>query len=365
MAERTIISAASLYADALTPHEHGNNVSTFPTPIIPDVLHMNDAPPIVAIRSLPTPRISIVGVGGAGMNALNHFGTIAGEGATIRRIALNTDAQTLAHSTADERFCLGESITQGTGAGGNPQVGERAAEASRHHIATLLRGSDLVFILAGLGGGTGTGAGPIVAQVAREMGALTIGMVTLPFSFEGTRRRHSAQQGLTRIAQSVDALIVLQNDRLLQVATQTQTLSDSFKLADEALRQGISGIADIVTVPGLINVDFADVRAILQGAGISLLAIGQASGQDRAIKAAEDAMSGGWMDVDIQGARRVLLHITGSADMSLHEVTEIASRIAGRIDAQAEYVFGAVIDPTIGDAIRVTLVAAGLPHFAG
>jgi cell division protein FtsZ len=306
------------------------------------------------------PHIAIVGVGGAGTNVLNHIGHVHGD--IVRRIALNTDAQTLTQVDADERFCIGESITQGMGAGGQPEIGERAAEASRHHVAGLVRGSDLVFVLAGLGGGTGTGAAPVIAQAARESGALTIGMVTLPFAFEGVRRRHVAQAGLVHLAQSVDALIILPNDRLLQITTQGQTLQNAFCLADDALRQGIVGIVDIVTVPGLINVDFADVRAVLRDAGTSLLTIGQGSGPDRATMAVEDAMSGGWMDIDMRGAQRVLFNITSGSDLSLYEVTEVASRIAERIDAQAEYIFGAVIDPEFADTLRVTLIAGSLPN---
>lgn len=312
-----------------------------------------------AIPSLQ-PRITVVGVGGAGTNALNHIGHIHGD--AVRLVALNTDRQTLKQVRADEHLCLGETVTQGLGAGGAPELGERAAEASAHHIASLLRGSDLVFVIAGLGGGTGTGAAPIVARTARELGALTIGMVTLPFSFEGVRRRQAAQAGIERMGPVVDALITVPNDRLLQVAGQGQTLNDAFVLADEALRQGIVGIVDIVTVPGLINVDFADVRAVLQDAGPSLLAAGEAGGADRAALAVEDAMSAGWLDASIQGARRVLLNITGSADMTLFEVTEVASRIAERCDPEADCVFGAVIDPDLSDCVRVTLVATGLPH---
>ncbi len=305
------------------------------------------------------PRIAVVGVGGAGTNAVNHIGHVHGD--AVRLVALNTDAQTLAHSGADDRLCLGESITQGMGAGGAADVGERAAEASRHHIASLLRGADLVFVIAGLGGGTGTGAAPVVARVARELGALTIGMVTLPFAFEGLRRQQVATSGHATIAGAVDALIVIPNDRLLHVAGQGQTLGGAFVLADEALRQGITGIVEIVTNPGLINVDFADVQAVLRGAGPSLLAVGEARGADRATLAVEDAMRGGWLDATIRGARRVLLNITSSADLALFEVTEIAGRITQQIDPHAECVFGVVIDPELRDTVRVTLMAAGLP----
>jgi cell division protein FtsZ len=308
----------------------------------------------------PQVHTLVAGVGGAGTNALNHIGHVHDD--AVRLIALNTDAQTLAQTQADDHLCLGEAITQGLGAGGSPETGERAAEASRHHIASLLRGGDLVFVIAGLGGGTGTGAAPTVARVAREQGALTVGMVTLPFAFEGARRRQIAYAGLARMAQAVDALIVIPNDRLIQVANQGQTLNDAFVQANAALRQAIVGVVEIVAVPGLINVDFADARAVLRQAGPSLLAVGEASGADRATHAVEDAMSGGWLDADIRGARRVLLNITGSANLSLSEVTEVASRVSQRIDPQADCVFGAVIDPSLTDTLRVTLIAAGLPR---
>ncbi len=307
----------------------------------------------------PQVRILVAGVGGAGTNALNHIGHIHDD--AVRLIALNTDAQTLAQTQADDHLCLGGAITQGVGAGGAPETGERAAEASRHHIASLLRGGDLVFVIAGLGGGTGTGASPVVARVAREQGALTVGMAMLPFAFEGVRRRQIAYAGLARMAQAVDALIVIPNDRLIQVANQGQTLNAAFVQANAALRQAITGIVEIVAVPGLINVDFADARAVLRQAGPSLLAVGEASGADRAARAVEDAMSGGWLDADIRGARRVLLNIAGSADLSLAEVTEVASHISQRIDPQADCVFGAVIDPSLTGTLRITLIAAGLP----
>jgi len=362
MVERTVsrfghrpdVSATDPHADVA-----GANVHLLPSAPLPqrDVNHLADdsaTAPVIA----PQLRIAVVGVGGAGTNALNHIGHIHDE--AVRLIALNTDAQTLAQTIADEYLVIGEAITQGLGAGGTPETGERAAEASRHHIASLLRGNDLVFVIAGLGGGTGTGAAPIVARIAREVGALTIGMVTLPFSFEGTRRRQVAQAGLARVMHAVDALIVIPNDRLLHVAPQSQTINDAFALADAALRQGISGIVEIVATPGLINVDFADVRAVLHDAGMSLLAVGEGWGPDRAAKAVENAMSGGWLATNIRGARRVLLNITGSPDMTLFEVTEVATRISAAIDPQADCVFGAVIDQSMTDGVRVTLVAAGL-----
>lgn len=305
------------------------------------------------------PKIAVIGVGGAGTNALNHIGHIQGD--AVKLIALNTDAQSLGQAQADECLCLGESLTQGRGAGGAPEIGQRAAETSRHHIASLVRGHDLVFVLAGFGGGTGTGAAPVVARIAREMGALTIGMATTPFAFEGNRRRQVAQAGVNYLAQSVDALFVLPNDRLVQVANQGQSLNDAFVLADAAMRQAIAGIVEITTVPGLINVDFADVRAVLQGAGASLLTCAEGSGPDRASRAVTDAMSGGWLSANIRGARRVLFNITGSPDISLFEVSEVADALTDAIDSQADCVFGAVIDPELTDTLRITLIAAGLP----
>jgi cell division protein FtsZ len=304
------------------------------------------------------PRIAVVGVGGAGGNALNRIGHVHGD--AVRLIACNTDNQALEQTHADERLCLGEHLTQGLGAGGAPEVGEQAAEASRHHIAALLRQYDLVFVLAGFGGGTGTGAAPIVARIARDQGALVVGMVTLPFAFEGTPRRRTAQQGLHYFAPSVDALITIPNDRLLRVASQQQRLQDAFVVADGAMRRAIVGIVEIVTVPGLINVDFADVRAILRQGGPSLMALGEASGEDRARRAMEDAMSGGWLASDMRGTQRILLNITGSPDLTLAEVTEVADHLAGTVAPHADCVFGAVIDPTLKDTLRVMLVATGL-----
>lgn len=318
------------------------------------------APDANALReAAPQPRIAVVGVGGGGTNALNHLGHIHGD--AVRRIALNTDAQTLALCQADDQLCLGAAITQGLGTGGQPEVGERAAEASRHHIAGLLRGMDLVFLAAGLGGGTGTGAAPVVARLAREQGALTVGMVSLPFGFEGARRRQIALAGLDRLGGAVDALIVLPNDRLLSTAGQGQSLQDTFVLADEALRRGIVGIVEIATTPGLINLDFADVRAVLRGAGRSVLALGEASGHDRAAAAVADALTGGWQDADLRGAERVLINLTASPDVTLFEVTTVVAQIGARAASHAELLFGLVSDPALADTLRITLLAASRP----
>ncbi len=303
-------------------------------------------------------HIVVVGVGGAGNNAINRMIAVQLRG--VRFLALNTDAQSLALSQAPEQICLGEALTQGLGAGGDPAVGAEAAEASRQQLKEALSGADLVFLTAGMGGGTGTGASPVVASIARELGALVIGTVTLPFSFEGSHRRKTAQQGMAALAEYVDALVTVPNDRLLQVVGKQSTLADAFQLADDILRQGVQGMTEIITVPGLVNVDFADVRAVMQQAGMALMSIGDGRGEHRAEKAATNAIAGGWLGASIQGAQRVLLNITGGADLTLFEVTEIAQMVREAVDEYADMTFGAVIDPTIKDQVRVTLVAAGM-----
>jgi cell division protein FtsZ len=305
-------------------------------------------------------QIIVVGVGGAGNNAINRMIAVQLRG--VRFLALNTDAQALAFSQAPEQLCLGEALTQGLGAGGNPAVGAQAAEASRQQLKEALKGADLVFLTAGMGGGTGTGASPIVAGIARELGALVVGTVTLPFSFEGSRRRKVAQEGIAALSDIVDALIVVPNDRLLQVVGKNRTLADAFHLADDILRQGVQGMTEVITVPGLVNVDFADVRTVMQHAGLALMSIGEGRGEHRAEEAASMAIAGGWLGASIQGAQRVLLNITGGTDLTLFEVTQIAQLVREAVDEHADMTFGAVLDPTIEDQIRVTLVAAGMPH---
>ncbi len=308
---------------------------------------------------LAQPRIAVVGVGGAGTNALARVGQLSGT--TVRRIALNTDAQSLAGAHADDTLCLGEALTHGLGTGGVADQGERAAELSRHHIAGLLRGHDLIFVLAGLGGGTGSGAAPLVARVGRDLGALVVGMVMLPFSFEGIRRRQTAVGALAAMARAADALIAFPNDRLLFVTQGGQGMQEAFVVADAAMRRAILGVVEIVTIPGIVNVDFADVRAILRDAGPSLLATGSARGTDRAARAVADAMSGGWLAADVRGARRALVNITASADVTLAEVAAVTARVADALAADAQSVFGAVIDPSLTDDLRVTLIAGGIP----
>ena len=346
MAERLISMTSA------TPTIAGNAIRR-PSGSAPTPLPHKDFFPLPAVM---LPRIAVVGIGGAGNNTLNRIGHIHDD--AVHLIALNTDAQALAQTHADEHLCLGE----GLGAGGAAEIGERVAEASRHHIAEMLRRYDLVFVLAGMGGGTGTGAAPVVARIARELGALVIGMVTLPFTFEGTPRRQMAQAGLTHIAREVDALITIPNDRLLRMAGQHHSLTDAFVVADTAIRHAIVGMVELITIPGLINVDFADVRVVLRDAGPSLMALGEATGPERATYAVDDALNGTWLDTNMRSTQRVLLNITGSPDISLAEVTEVTSRIAAAVDPRADCVFGAVIDPDLTDTLRVTLVAAGITN---
>jgi cell division protein FtsZ len=304
--------------------------------------------------------IVVVGVGGAGMNAVNRMIDTHVRG--VRFVAMNTDAQVLALCEAPERICLGQHYTKGLGAGGNASVGARAATESAAEIRAALGEADLVFIAAGMGGGTGTGGAPIVASIAKKMGALTVGIVTLPFSFEGSRRRRAAEEGLAALCAEVDAIITVPNDRLLSLIGRDRTLSDSFKVADDVLRQGVQGIAEVINVPGLINVDFADVRSVLREAGTALMSIGQGQGRNRAVRAAEEAIAGGFLNVSIRGAQRVLFNISGGEDMTLFEVNEVAEQIGSAIHDTADITFGAVIDPALTDTIRVTLIAAGMPE---
>lgn len=302
--------------------------------------------------------IVVVGVGGAGMNAVNRMIDTHVRG--VRFIAMNTDAQVLALCEAPERICLGQHYTKGLGAGGQATVGARAAMESAAEIRAALGDADLVFIAAGMGGGTGTGGAPVVASIARKMGALAVGIVTLPFSFEGTRRRRAAEEGLAALCAEVDAIITVPNDRLIAIIGRDRTLSESFKVADDVLRQGVQGIAEVINVPGLVNVDFADVRSVMREAGTALMSIGQGQGRNRAQRAAEEAIAGGFLNVSIRGAQRVLFNISGGEDMTLFEVNEVAEQIGSAIHDAADITFGAVIDPSLQDMIRVTLIAAGM-----
>jgi cell division protein FtsZ len=302
-------------------------------------------------------RIKVIGVGGGGSNAVNRMIEEGIQG--VEFIAVNTDAQALLLSKAPMRVRLGDKITRGLGAGGDPEVGRKAAEESADDLYNVLKGADMVFVTAGLGGGTGTGAAPIVAQIAREVGALTLGVVTRPFTFEGGKRMTTAETGMTKLKEHADTLIVIPNDRLLQIVDKRASLQDSFKLADDVLRQGIQGISELITVPGLINLDFADVRAIMSEGGAALMAVGKASGEDRARVAAEQAISSQLLDITIDGARGVLFNVTGGPNMTLFEVNQAAALIRETTHPDVNMIFGAVIDPDMGDDIRITVIATG------
>jgi cell division protein FtsZ len=302
--------------------------------------------------------IVVAGIGGAGMNAVNRMINMRVRG--VRFVALNTDIQVLSRSDASKRICLGQHYTKGLGAGGNAAAGARAATESTQEISAVLGDADLVFIAAGMGGGTGTGGAPIVASIAKKLGMLTIGIVTLPFTFEGSLRRHIAEDGLRALSTEIDALITIPNDSLLEHTGRDRSLADAFKLADDVLRQGVQGIAEVINVPGLVNVDFADVRSVLRDAGTALMSIGQGQGRNRAQRAAEEAIAGGFLNVPIRGAQRVLFNISGGEDMTLFEVNEVAEFIGKAIDNSADITFGAVIDPALDNSIRVTLIAAGM-----
>lgn len=306
--------------------------------------------------------IVVAGVGGGGMNAVNRMIDARVRG--VRFIAMNTDSQVLSLSQAQSCICLGQHHTKGLGAGGNAAVGMRAATESAAEIRAALGDADLVFIAAGMGGGTGTGGAPVVASIARKLGALTIGIVTLPFTFEGTRRRRIAEDGLAEFKEEIDALITVPNDRLLTTTGRDRSLAEAFKLADDILRQGVQGIAEVINVPGMVNVDFADVRSVLHEAGTALMSIGQGQGRNRAERAAQEAVAGGFLNVTIRGAKRVLFNISGGEDMTLFEVNEVAERIGQAINDTADITFGAVIDPTLKDTIRVTLIAAGMEELS-
>jgi cell division protein FtsZ len=302
-------------------------------------------------------RIKVVGVGGGGSNAINRMIAEGIQG--VEFVAINTDAQALLLSNATTRVRIGEKLTRGLGAGGNPEVGRKAAEESAEDLYNVLKGSDMVFVTAGLGGGTGTGGAPIVAQIAKDVGALTIGVVTRPFTFEGGKRSSSAEQGMAKLKEHADTLIVIPNDRLLQIVDKKATLQDAFRLADDVLRQGIQGISELITVPGLINLDFADVRAIMNEGGAALMAVGKASGEDRARAAAEQAISSQLLDITIDGARGVLFNITGGPNMTLFEVNQAAALIRETSHPDVNMIFGAVIDPNMGDDVRITVIATG------
>jgi len=302
-------------------------------------------------------RIMVIGVGGGGSNAVNRM--IEESMGGIEFTAVNTDAQALLLSNAPSRVRIGDKLTRGLGAGGNPDVGQKAAEESAEDLYEVLKGADMVFIAAGIGGGTGTGAAPVIAQIAKEVGALTIGVVTRPFTFEGAKRAAAAEEGISKLKEHVDTLIVIPNDRLLQIADKRASLQDAFRMADDVLRQGIQGISELITVPGLINLDFADVRTIMSEGGAALMAVGRATGEDRARAAAELAISSQLLDITIDGARGILFNVTGGPGLSLFEVNQAAAIIKETAHPDVNLIFGAVIDPNIGDELRITVIATG------
>ena len=302
-------------------------------------------------------KIKVVGVGGGGNNAVNRM--IASGLQGVEFIAINCDAQALLLSKAQNRIQIGEKLTKGLGAGANPEIGQKAAEESKEILIEQLRGADMVFVTAGMGGGTGTGAAPIVAECAREAGALTVGVVTKPFSFEGKRRMNQAEAGIVNLKDRVDTLITIPNDRLLQVIDRRTSMIDAFRIADDVLRQGVQGISDLISVPGLINADFADVKTIMSDAGSALMGIGTAKGENGAVAAAEAAIKSPLLEASIEGARGVLFNITGGKDLSLFDVTEASNIITEAVDPDANIIFGAVIDEKLDDEIRVTVIATG------
>jgi cell division protein FtsZ len=301
--------------------------------------------------------IKVVGVGGGGTNAVNRMVDAGLSG--VEFIAVNTDAQALMMCDADVKIHIGSQATRGLGAGADPAVGQAAAQESRDELKEALKGADMVFVTAGEGGGTGTGAAPIVAELARELQALTVGVVTKPFVFEGGKRTQQANQGVENLRDRVDTLIVIENDRLLQVVEKRTSVTDAFRIADDILRQGVQGITDLITVPGLVNLDFADVRTIMRDAGSALMGIGTASGENRATEAARGAVSSPLLETSIEGATGILLNITGGPDIGLFEVNEAAEVVTGAADQNANVIFGAVIDDSMGEEVRVTVIATG------
>jgi cell division protein FtsZ len=302
-------------------------------------------------------KIKVVGVGGGGCNAVERMIKEGLQG--VEFVAVNTDAQALLLSSAQTRVRIGEKLTRGLGSGGNPEQGRKAAEESQDDLYQVLKGADMVFVTSGMGGGTGTGASPIVAQIAKESGALTIGVVTRPFTFEGSRRIESAEAGIGKLKEHADTLIVIPNDRLLQIVDKRSNLQDAFRVADDVLRQGVQGISELITVPGLINLDFADVRTIMSEGGAALMAVGNGTGEDRARVAAEQAISSQLLDITIDGARGILFNVTGGPDMTLFEVNQAAAIIKETAHPDVNLIFGAVIDQEMNDHVRITVIATG------
>jgi cell division protein FtsZ len=307
-------------------------------------------------------QIKVIGVGGGGSNAVNRMIEMGVQG--VEFIAVNTDAQALQLSRAEQKLKIGEKLTRGLGAGANPEVGRKAAEESREQIENALRGADLVFVTAGMGGGTGTGAAPAIADIARQMGALTVGVVTKPFSFEGRKRAQQAENGVKALKEKVDTLIVIPNDRLLEIVDKNTPMLEAFREADNVLRQGVQGISDLIAVPGLINLDFADVKTIMTERGSALMGIGVGSGENRASDAAKKAIMSPLLETSIDGARGVLLNITGGSNLSLYEVNEAADIVASASDQEVNMIFGAVINENLKDDIIVTVIATGFEESA-
>ncbi len=301
--------------------------------------------------------IKVVGVGGGGTNAVNRMVDAGLQG--VEFIAVNTDAQALLMCDADVKLHIGAKATRGLGAGADPEVGYQAAMETRDELKEALKGADMVFVTAGEGGGTGTGAAPVIANISRELEALTVGVVTKPFAFEGQRRSDQAEQGVRNLQDNVDTLIIIPNDRLLSVVQKQTSIIDAFRMADDILRQGVQGITDLITVPGMVNLDFADVRTIMRDAGSALMGIGTASGENRAAEAARAAVSSPLLEASVEGATGILLNITGGSEIGLFEVNEAAEVVTGAADRNANVIFGAVIDEAVGDEIRVTVIATG------
>ncbi|NLB52870.1 MAG: cell division protein FtsZ [Syntrophomonadaceae bacterium] len=301
--------------------------------------------------------IKVIGIGGGGNNAINRMIEAGVKG--IEFIAVNTDAQALFLSKAEKKIQAGEKLTKGLGAGADPEIGRKAAEENADEIRKALQGADMVFVTAGMGGGTGTGGAAIIARIAKELGALTVGVVTKPFSFEGRKRNHNAEQGIQSLREEVDSLITIPNDRLLQVVDKHTAFNDAFKIADDILRQGVQGISDLIAVPGLINCDFADVQTIMQNTGSALMGIGRSSGENRAAEAARLAISSPLLETSIEGAQGVLFNITGGSDLTLFEINEAAEIIHTAADEEANIIFGANIDENLSDEVRVTVIATG------
>ncbi len=302
-------------------------------------------------------KIKVIGAGGGGCSTINRM--VASKIHGVEFIAVNTDAQALHHSSAPKKIHIGKTTTRGLGAGMNPELGKKSAEESSEEIHEALKGTDMVFITCGLGGGTGTGAAPVIAEIARDLGALTVGIVTKPFTFEGAQRRAIAERGLEELSGKVDTIIAIPNDRLLQIIDKKTTLLEAFALVDDVLRQGVQSISELITVPGLINVDFADVKAVMSGAGSALMGIGKASGENRAVEAAKLAIDSPLLELSIDGAHGILFIISGNASLGMNEVNEAARIITTNADPDAKVIFGTVIDETMKDEVKVTVVAAG------